>query len=499
MKYGKAWMLSLLVIGAVSCSKKDDGPANSAPVVEAKTITVDETATGQIGTVTASDPDGDDITLGISTNFEGLYVITDAGALSLAAGQSLDGKASHSITVTAFDGDLSGEGKITINVNDVNKAPVVEAQTFEVDENVAGPLKIDPGVVATDAEGDALAYELTDDANGLFDISPEGGVLSLADGQTLDYEAAASHVIIVSVSDGINTTTAELTINVIDDGLMSDDPNSFVTTWEIPSDGFNLQIGIDDQYFYDFIIDWGDGSEVETFVDIGDNPTHEYATAGTYTVAIQGDFPAILMFNNVPNSTALALKGIQQWGTIAWETMNLAFAGCANLSEYTAQDSPNLDNVTSMLGMFIDVQAFNGDIGDWDVSNVTDMSQMFSGAELFNQDISGWDVSNVIDMSFMFSGADLFNQDIGGWDISKVTDMEGMFDNSGLSPENFSNTLIGWANPPEGQTIPEGIVLGANNVDFCDNADVSAASLKLVAQYGWDLTNIGSKVQCPDN
>ncbi|WP_136465645.1 hypothetical protein [Flagellimonas onchidii] len=61
MRNVKVWVLSLLLIGAVSCSK-DDGPANRAPVVEAKTITVDETATGQIGTVTASDPDGDEIT-----------------------------------------------------------------------------------------------------------------------------------------------------------------------------------------------------------------------------------------------------------------------------------------------------------------------------------------------------------------------------------------------------------------------------------------------------
>ena len=39
--------------------------------------------------------------------------------------------------------------------------------------------------------------------------------------------------------------------------------------------------------------------------------------------------------------------------------------------------------------------AFNQDIGNWNVSNVTNMWAMFSGASDFNQDIGNWDVSNV--------------------------------------------------------------------------------------------------------
>ena len=50
-------------------------------------------------------------------------------------------------------------------------------------------------------------------------------------------------------------------------------------------------------------------------------------------------------------------------------------------------------------------QAFNQNIGQWNVSKVTDMDGMFYGATVFNQDISDWDVSEVVDMTVMFNNA----------------------------------------------------------------------------------------------
>ena len=60
-----------------------------------------------------------------------------------------------------------------------------------------------------------------------------------------------------------------------------------------------------------------------------------------------------------------------------------------------------------MYGMFYNTQAFNQNIGSWDVSNVTNMSYMFYDVIAFNQDIASWNVSSVEDMTDMFVGSGL--------------------------------------------------------------------------------------------
>jgi surface protein len=136
------------------------------------------------------------------------------------------------------------------------------------------------------------------------------------------------------------------------------------------------------------------------------------------------------------NST---VSDVNQWGDVAWESMEDAFRGIPLIS---ANDIPDLSNVSSMKNMFADSQTLNSpfNLNFWDISNVTDLSGMFSNCDNFNQAISQWNTSNVTDMSGMFEQARSFNQNIGTWDTSNVTDMSKMF--KGAS--SFNNNIGNW-------------------------------------------------------
>ncbi|MGV3549306.1 cadherin domain-containing protein [Rhizobium sp.] len=70
---------------------------------------------------------------------------------------------------------------------------------------------------ATDADGDALTYSLTDDAGGKFKLVTENGVVKIVVNGALDYETADSHDISVKVVDGRGgEATQTFTIDVTD-------------------------------------------------------------------------------------------------------------------------------------------------------------------------------------------------------------------------------------------------------------------------------------------
>ncbi|WP_421803697.1 BspA family leucine-rich repeat surface protein [Flagellimonas sp.] len=413
-------------------------PENVAPVIAAQTFEVIESIsdTAEIGTVSATDQDQDELTFSITENDNDRFEITPEGVLSLTAGTTLDfaEQAEHVITVQVSDGKGGMDtAEVTINVTEDLPPTGKEEYEFSVAETIADTEVI--GVItAEDPEGNTIAYQVED--SDLFEINAHGE-LSLIEGTNLDHEAKTVHNITVIASDGINELEIFVTV-IVEDITSAEDPSTFVTKWVAAQPNDLVVIGVSDALSYDFTIDWGDGTVEEVVLTNGEESFfHEYAEPGTYTVAIQGDFPFIRMLNS---STPQKLVGIQQWGAIQWQSMEFAFFDCENLSEYTATDVPDLSNVGSMRRMFGNCDQFNGDIGGWDTSNVTDMSSAFSGATSFNQDLSVWDTSDVTDMSGMFFEANSFNQDIGGWNTSNVTNMGSMF----AYASDFNQNIGGW-------------------------------------------------------
>src|SRR6185437_1571750 len=91
---------------------------------------------------------------------------------------------------------------IAVTVTDVNETPTdLSLSANSVAENATNGTVVGR-VTGTDPDrGDTKTYSLTDSAGGRFAINRSTGVLTVANGALLNYEAAASHTVIVRVMD----------------------------------------------------------------------------------------------------------------------------------------------------------------------------------------------------------------------------------------------------------------------------------------------------------
>ena len=147
-------------------------------------------------------------------------VVTVAGAID----RENDGPV-RSITVraTSADGSFTDQN-FSININDVDEFNVgpasdTNATANAVNENAAFGTTVGITAVARDADAttNAIVYTLDDSAGGRFAIQAVTGVITVADGSRLDYEAAASHTIIVRATSADGSSSCQaMVIAVVD-------------------------------------------------------------------------------------------------------------------------------------------------------------------------------------------------------------------------------------------------------------------------------------------
>ena len=335
-----------------------------------------------------------------------------------AAHDSLTSKTNHRWTIN--DMGLKAE----------NDAPVVVGFSDIFLPQGFSSHKISINSLFTDPDGDPLTLSVTTSGMAI-DTTFANNMLTLTE------MGLGVKSIMMTATDGFGVQVADTFLVTV----VSFD-SAFMTTWKTTFANETITIPIkggSDVTDYDFQIDWGEGDgKVENITGDNPNPTHTYATAGTFTVEITGTFPHFYL--NDDEGIKAKLLSVEQWGNIAWESMANMFFGASKLT-LNATDTPVLSGVTSMNSMFAGATSFNRDIGGWNVSNVRDMSSMFAGVTSFNGDIGGWNVSNVRDMSSMFSRAIAFNQDIRSWNVSSVEDMSYMF----FSATAFNQDIGGWS------------------------------------------------------
>jgi len=158
-----------------------------------------------IGTVTATDEDSVSITFSVSGSE---LAITSDGVLSFVAIPDYETKTSYTATVTASDGTNTATQGITVNVTDTNDvAPVfTSGSTFSAVEN---QLSIGT-VTATDEDSVSITFSVSGSELAI----TSDGVLSFV--AIPDYETKTSYTATVTASDGTNTATQGITVNVTD-------------------------------------------------------------------------------------------------------------------------------------------------------------------------------------------------------------------------------------------------------------------------------------------
>ena len=202
-----------------------DVAGNEAPIIAAQTFSVTENAASGtvVGTVAATDAEGDNLTFAI-INGNAIGNANDAFAISAGTGElevagtiDYETTPTYTLTVQVSDGMMLATAVITINVTNVNdNAPVIAAQIFSVAENAANGAAVGT-VTATDADGDALTFSITDGNTGnAFAINAGTGAITVAG--TLDRNTTQTYTLTVQVSDGTTSAEATVTINVTDAG-----------------------------------------------------------------------------------------------------------------------------------------------------------------------------------------------------------------------------------------------------------------------------------------
>lgn len=192
---------------------------------------------------------------------------------------------------------------------------------------------------------------------------------------------------------------------------------------------------------FNYEIRWRQGAGPTTTVSgLTGSHTLSLPNSDTVTIEIRGQFPHWQSEGSVFSPVNHGITDVTRWGAIAWGSMRSMFAGEADITTFSAVDTPNLTGVSDMSLMFNKASNFNGSINSWDVSNVLNMSRMFLDAAAFNQPIGSWNTSSVSDMRHMFDGASSFNQPINGWITNSVTNMGWMFQDA----SSFNQPISSW-------------------------------------------------------
>ena len=325
----------------ITVNNVDEAPA--APTVTpaaASNLTVAENdgAGVNLAQLTSSDPEGDDFSFAVDNpNFE-IETVGNAVLLKVKDGVGLDYEATMdgtmTLMVTASDGTNTSEGTaVVVTVTDVNEAPSIEVTHYPVDpdnpvdqedlnaetpngtrafstieENSTGPVGLivnsdpesslsgpvtivtnaDGGYVVTDADGDQLTFTVSD--SRFIVKEDEFGGIWLVLNKAVDGDTESEVMVTVTVSDGLLSTMADVTITITD---INEPPTITVEPGVVPA------------------LDGGDGAS---------GAIAENATGPVYEIIVSDQEGELTKDNVTIDDTRFIVKGDSEGGL--WAVLN---------------------------------------------------------------------------------------------------------------------------------------------------------------------------------
>ncbi|PCE63834.1 BspA family leucine-rich repeat surface protein [Sediminicola luteus] len=472
----RSFFFALLVATVWSCSKDHEEaptvdpktedptvvePTNVAPVIANQNFEANEDieAGSTIGTIVASDAEGDDLNFSITTNSDGLFTLSADGTLSLASGRTLDfeNTESHNIVVSVTDGSLTTTATITIHVNDIFEALglVLEFSISQANTTIVIPIGFTDYTYDFDVHWGDDTMDTGYTANASHTYASPGTY-------TVSIEGELPHLMLKDT----NPITRNSLSKVLQWGNME---------WKNMTGMFQ---GV--ETFEIVASDTPDLTQVTSMYGMFYGCTHFNSDISNWdvsTITNMGNlFSGVKYFNQDLNS---------------WDVSNVTSL------QYTFQNTNDFGNhikdwdVSSVERFYATFEGseFNGDISAWDVSSAITMHRMFSGNKLFNQDISGWDISQVTDLRETFDGATSFNQNLGSWAIGRVLTMQNMLNYTAMSTENYMKTLKGWQDYP---STPSNLRVGVYQLKYCNATNGARTYLSNVK--GWEF--LGDTEDC---
>ncbi|MBN56654.1 MAG: hypothetical protein CMI04_03060 [Oceanospirillaceae bacterium] len=185
---------------------------NEAPEINQSeaSVTTDEDTEGTT-TLTATDTDGDVLSWSVSSAASNGLATVTGGNVTYTPNENFNG--SDSFTVLLSDGELSDTIEVSVTVNELNDAPVIDQGATTIlttDEDEEQTLVLS----ASDVENDSLNWSVSSAA--------ANGFASVVDG-TVTYQPApdfnGTDAFVVMVSDGTDSATiaVSVTVNAVND------------------------------------------------------------------------------------------------------------------------------------------------------------------------------------------------------------------------------------------------------------------------------------------